>query len=375
MVSHLWIRKSIADARVISRKRAHQPYRLRLLLSIFAVYALFFVIRKSNASSSPLFAFGTISTHKRAVGEVFNPSHSSQTTIVVTTVNWMYREFLLNFHCNLQTLHLPYAPIVYSIDRQTHNFSQHLGLSSMLISREKGDDVNPGNFESTGPRSFNEITKKKLRAVLSALRSGYDVLLSDADILWCTDAVKYITEYLLVQPAYFGADVLIQPEVNYRTLNSGFYFVKANNRSRSLFEALIQNIGIGAHDQDVVNAVFCDEKYGGRRVDQEVGSVPYWCESRGAIIKVLPAEQFPSGAQVYGDKKVFQLERTKLRDMCDNGDFVVLHNNFIKAKKKKARQIVKGMWWASFESEDNFQCEDHPVEADDLSIRTCGQYC
>ncbi|CAN8061876.1 unnamed protein product [Agarophyton chilense] len=286
----------------------------------------------------------------------------------------MYRHFLHNFKCNLDLLNLRYAPVVYSLDVRTHNLSHRLGLSSVLLSQQLGDEANPGQFTRDGPRSFNQITKNKLTAVLSALLSGLDVLLSDADIFWCSDPAHFLQNVLSRWPQYRHADVLIQPEANYRTLNSGFYLVRSNERTLALFRALIGNMHIGHHDQDVVNKVFCDPEYGGRKILQPHAQVPYRCQSRGADIRILPASTFPSGAQLYAGTNVFQYSRQQLRRMCDDGDFVVVHNNFIKANKKKARLVVKGMWFASG-SEDDLVCQRQPVEADEASIRTCGSYC
>ena len=290
----------------------------------------------------------------------------------------MYRHFLQSFRCNLEYLRLSHAPLVYSLDVRTHNFSHHLSLSSVLLSKSLGDDVTPGSFHRTGPRSFNAITKKKLKAVHQTLRSGFDVLLSDADVFWCQDAARYIAEQLLSSVQYADADVLIQPEAGYRSLNSGFYYVRSNARTLRLFQALLRHAHVGAHDQDVVNAVFCDGRYGGRRVERAVGVVPYYCKSRGAVIKPLPAELFPSGAQVVAGRKVFAYSRDELRRMCESKTFVVVHNNFIRASKKRARFVVKGMWFADDDSKEEsgegLGCRKPPFPSK-TDVRTCGSYC
>ncbi|PXF48125.1 Beta-arabinofuranosyltransferase RAY1 [Gracilariopsis chorda] len=306
---------------------------------------------------------------------LFRPTSPKAPIIVVTASNWMYRHFLQNFKCNLDTLNISYAPIVYSLDVRTHNLSHHLGWASVLLSSQLGDEAHPGQFNRSGPRSFNQITKNKLRAVLSALLSGLDVLLSDADIFWCTDPVHHLRTLLSASRYYAQADVLIQPEANYRTLNSGFYLVRSNQRTIDLFRALVQNINIGNHDQDVVNKVFCDPQYGGNKIIQSHGEVPYHCESHGALIRLLPATSFPSGAQQYAGLNVFHHSRERLSDMCRRRQFVVLHNNFIKANKKKARFVVKGMWFSSFDTDDQLVCLTQPAPADHHSARTCGAYC
>lgn len=286
----------------------------------------------------------------------------------------MYREFLANFACNLRRLSPPRLPVVYSLDRKTHAFAAVLGLSSVLLVDEEGDDAKPGAFEKDGPRSFNAITKRKIAAVKSALKAGLDVLLSDADIFWCGDAAKYLEE-LLQEEDYKDADVLIQPEANYRTLNSGFYFVKSGPHTLALFNQLLKYVDLGAHDQDVVNKVFCEEEYGGRKIHEPYGDVPFRCESHGAVIRVLPSQKFPSGAEMYRDVKVFVHSRSELAKMCKRGDFMVLHNNFIRASKKKARLVQKGMWFITFDNPEQPRCRKEPVPESAVAARTCGIFC
>lgn len=299
------------------------------------------------------------------------PLPSASSTLVVTVSNWMYREHLANFACNLKNIGVQ-GLVVYALDRRTAEFASMLGLSSVLLSSEDGDDVKPGNFEPTGSRSFNSITKRKLEAVKAALKSGFDVLLSDADIFWCQDAVA-VLKSMISDPSYNDSDVVIQPEVGYRTLNSGFYFVRAGERSMRLFDQLIANIHLGAHDQDVVNKVFCDKQFGGNKIEEPSAHAPFRCESHGATIRVLPSDKFPSGAEPYNGKVIFKKSRVELNRMCQQ-NLVVVHNNFVRANKKKARFIQKGMWYTEFHGEKPV-CLSEPVPENTGAARTCGVYC
>lgn len=293
--------------------------------------------------------------------------------MVITASNWMYREFLSNFACNLKNIGVKAGPLVYALDKKTADFAGKLGLSHVLIGDEEGDEVQPGNFQRHGPRSFNHITKNKLEAVHTALTSGLDVLLSDADIYWCSDAAEILKKMMWEKGHYQDADVVIQAEANYRTLNSGFYYVRSGENSIRLFKELVKNNAIGAHDQDVVNKVFCEEEFGGKKIVEDYGGVPYRCESQGAVIKILPTSRFPSGAELFDGEMVLKKSRKELKLMC-NADMVVVHNNFIRANKKKARFIQKGMWHIKFEGDQPI-CMKEPVPESDVAARTCGSYC
>lgn len=284
----------------------------------------------------------------------------------------MYCEFLANFACNLQHVSPTLRPVVYALDRRTQVFAAILGLSSVLLSNE-GDDFRLVDFEK-GRRSLNVIAKMKLVAVRNALKSGLDVLLSDSDIFWCADAVEVLKDMIMKYP-YSDADVLIQPEAKYRMLSSGFYYVRTTERTVKLFTQLIVHIYIGPHDQDVINRVFCDPVFGGQRIYEQYGDVPYRCESRGVVVRMLPADQFLSGTEEYEGVKIFSHSKQKLADMCALGRFVVLHNNFIRATKKKARFVQKGMWFVLFGDNKQPRCMNEALPESDVALRTCAPYC
>eukprot|EP00177_Eucheuma_denticulatum_P003481 GFKZ01006295.1.p2 GENE.GFKZ01006295.1~~GFKZ01006295.1.p2 ORF type:complete len:356 (+),score=37.67 GFKZ01006295.1:626-1693(+) len=348
--------------------RRHRP--LRVPPTAASVFSLFFAVLALLLLFVSTIVDLRNRMHAQSDAQEAHPApHSS--TLVVTVSNWMYREHLANFACNLKNIGVK-GLVVYALDRRTAEFASYLGLASVLLSDEDGDDVKPGNFEPTGSRSFNSITKRKLEAVKAALKSGFDVLLSDADIFWCQDAVA-VLKSIMSEPRYNDSDVIIQAEVGYRTLNSGFYYVRAGERSMSLFDQLISNIHLGAHDQDVVNKVFCDDRFGGSKIPEPTGTVPFRCESHGATIRVLPSERFPSGAEPYNGQVLFKKSRVELRSMCRK-ELVVVHNNFVRASKKKARFVQKGMWYTEFYGEKPI-CHSEPVPENPGAARTCGVYC
>lgn len=302
------------------------------------------------------------------------PSAGRRRPVVLTVGNWMYREHLANFACNLQRISVSLRPLVYALDRRTHELSAQLGLASVLVSDLGGEDGEPGEFNRTGMRSFGAITKSKLVATLEALQAGLDVLVSDADVHWCVDAVQAVLE---IGGVYGEADVIVQAERGYQGLNSGFFYVRGGERAVRLFERVVENIEVGMHDQDVINSVFCEEEFGGKKIDEN-GEVGFRCENGDAVIRVLPVEQFPSGGEMFEGKGIFERGREELGAMCREGRFVIVHNNFIRANKKKARFVQKGMWFVEFRKKGNqvgVQCLKKAVNSSERMKRTCGRYC
>ena len=292
-------------------------------------------------------------------------------TVLVTTSNFMYREQLRNFQCTLDRLNLSYYPVVFSQDRDTHYFAKNHSFASILLSDQLGDNVKPGKFIENGTRSFGNITRNKFDAVLTALNYGMNVVVSDADIHWCSDALSMLLQMNHADPS---SDIIIMAEPQYKTLNSGFYFVRATDRTRKLFEIMRKRTDIGNHDQDVLNAVLCGRKLGANRVIYSESNVPYYCITKNKVrVKILPSEQWPSGAQVVSGRTIFSYSREELRHMCETKKIFVLHNNFVTAKKKKARMVVKGMWFV--ESEESMECLNQALLSSKKYVRTCGIYC
>lgn len=225
-----------------------------------------------------------------------------------------------------------------------------------------------------GTMLFNSTAKKKIAAVKTALKTGLDVLFSDTDIFWCKDAGTFLND-LLEHEHYRDADVLIQPDAGYRTLNSGFFFVRSSVRALALFNQLLGHVALGAHDHDVVNKVICESEYGDRKNHEPYGEVPFRCESHGAVIRVLPSQLFPSGKEQFGYVKVFSHSRSALKAMCKRKDFVILSNNFIHTSRKKARLIQKELWYAHFDEENQPKCEREPVPGSIAAAQTCGAFC
>eukprot|EP00171_Calliarthron_tuberculosum_P013744 IDg13744t1 len=160
--------------------------------------------------------------------------------------------------------------------------------------------------------------------------------MSDADIHWCGDAVAAIKR------GAGAADMLIMTEAGYKTLNSGFYYVRANARTRALFNMIVTNAKFGNHDQDVVNAALCDTRFGARRVPTPGQSAPYICvTASGAIVRILNSQRYPSGAETIDGNSIFEHDRSRLERMCRRQRFVVVHNNFIRANQKMKRMVKK----------------------------------
>ena len=84
-------------------------------------------------------------------------------------------------------------------------------------------------FQSKG---FNYLVMTKVRLILLLLTLGFNVLLNDVDVVWLEDPIPYIPldADIVGQNGMLGNKYL-SFRVNDDAINTGFYFVKTNNRT------------------------------------------------------------------------------------------------------------------------------------------------
>lgn len=294
--------------------------------------------------------------------------------VVVTASNYAFREYVLNFNCTLSR-HAPNVrPLVVALDARVAAWLRETGFAS--VGMDTDAEVNEVKFGSAG---FNLLSKMKLAAVSRLLQYDVDVIFSDADVVWCSDVVAALVKEAYSRDKDGGVvDMVMQTAWPRSLLNSGFYYVKANARTRRLFHTFLAYPGAGENDQVIVNKVLCRAHGGGRTLFPEhtrrhpaapSREMPYGCEWNGARVRVLEGSQWPTGGEIMQHGiKIFHMNRRDIVNMCESGRTKVVHNNCVMAEKKKARMIVKGLWWVA----DDGSCAASARQATREARRRCG---
>lgn len=237
-----------------------------------------------------------------------------------------------------------------------------------------------------GTRGFNLLSKRKLYAVYHILKTGSDVLFTDADIVWCADVVDELSRMMYGERDIDGfgqrpaRGLLMQTAWPRSILNSGFYYARASDKVVRLFEAFLAYGGDAENDQAIVNRVLCQSNGSGEVVyGQEpvvhtaapTRRMPVGCRWQGGVAAgMLEARRFPTGGELMeGGDKLFHLPRRELMAMCDRREVALLHNNCILSGKKKARFVVKGIWYVD---EQEGGCLQEPAAATREVRRRCG---
>lgn len=293
-------------------------------------------------------------------------------TVIVTAINYAFRSHLSNFRCSLERLGIENHLRVVALDDQAEVWAKSANYN-VLESTELG-----GNFTTTGDAKFgsadfNLLSKRKIGVVARELIAGNNVLFTDADMFWCSNAVEKVLQIAAENPE---ADLLMQSAWPRSLLNSGFYFARSGENSKMLFDELLKHEGPDENDQVIFNRVLCNKKFGGGVVHRLGDSFlhrklrhPIGCKWNGVLAQVLDREKYPTGGELINGEKIFHLSRANLTSMCANEEFVILHNNCILSDRKTARFIVKGFWYIS---DDETTCLSKPAETTDEALRRCG---
>eukprot|EP01038_Epipyxis_sp_PR26KG_P009863 gene9863-13270_t len=158
-----------------------------------------------------------------------NPSLSK--TIMMSGINYSYRDFYHNFKCYTDRLGIKFLPV--ALDEPVYTYVTNQQKSpSFLMPDIPGRERVKTEAQKFGGKNFNLIGCRKLEAVGGALKLGYDVVFSDVDIALLRDPINYL---------FFEEIDYVHSENNgclrkwsfNDTMegNTGFYSVKSNART------------------------------------------------------------------------------------------------------------------------------------------------
>lgn len=161
-------------------------------------------------------------------------------SIIVLTCNFGQSELLINFVCSARARGFDLSNVlVFATDEDTKELAKSIGVHAFY------DKYNMENMPNQaaqhyGDKVFSKMMLAKTYCVQLINMLGYDLLFQDVDIVWYKDPLEYFHD-----PANDGFDMYFQDDGAYQlryaplSANSGFYFVRANDRTRYLFTSLL----------------------------------------------------------------------------------------------------------------------------------------
>lgn len=242
-------------------------------------------------------------------------------TVIVTALNYGYRDIMMNWVCNLRHLNITNF-IISAFDRDLYEYAYVRGLPVYLETEVLQGHNSSLSDVAYGTDSFKKLTKLKSRVVLRFLKLGYNVLWSDADIIWFKDPVQNLWAH--------NVDLAIQSNAPdnelcnaKRRINSGFYLALSNRKVISSFEAVIKFASKSRmSEQPCFYDVLC-----GKEGDRRVGTNR--CIYKGMVLQLLDRRFYPNGMTA----GIWDVAAGQILQAFP--DLVILHNNWVKGSGAK----------------------------------------
>ncbi|CAA0842456.1 Nucleotide-diphospho-sugar transferase family protein [Striga hermonthica] len=202
-------------------------------------------------------------------------------TVIISVVNSAYAEpqedvapammdlFLEGFWAGEGTRPLVGRLLVVSVDRAAHERCQFRGLNCYRLAADDVDGSGGGlagekEFMSNG---FVEMMWMRTRFLLDVLKRGFSFIFTDTDVLWLRDPFTSLSSNETIDLQISVDFVNRNSSLNRIPINTGFYFVRSNEKTVSLFQTWydMRKNSTGMKEQDVLEKLMIDgflEKHG-----------------------------------------------------------------------------------------------------------------
>jgi hypothetical protein len=215
---------------------------------------------------------------------------SRDNTVVVMVANAGVIELLTNFVCAARSRSIDINHIVvFATDQEGERVAADLGLA-VFYDEGLFQDVPTEHAGYYGDETFESLMQVKVISVHLCMALGYNVLFQDVDIVWMKDPLPYLQDTNRAGDfdCYFEDDGARSMRYAPWFANSGFYYLRNNDRTKYLITSLLysadQIINHRSHQQ-VLTHILNDHS-----------------TQFGLTIKVLAKDLFPGGKSFHHDK-------------------------------------------------------------------------
>lgn len=160
--------------------------------------------------------------------------------IVVMTCNHGQSELLMNFVCSSRAKGFDLSNVLlFPTDVETKELAEGLGLTTFYEEKLMAS-IPKKEAGVYGDMTFTKVMFAKIVCVQLVNELGFDVLFMDVDIVWYRNPMDYFMNKSLPPfDVYFQDDGSRQERYAPWSANSGFYFVRANPKTKHLFRHLL----------------------------------------------------------------------------------------------------------------------------------------
>ena len=180
-------------------------------------------------------------------------------TVIVMVCNFGQAELLMNFVCSSKSRGFDISNIlVFTTDQETTDLAEALGLKAYFDKRNFGD-IPTEAARRYGDARFVAMMMAKVISVQLVSMLGYDFLFQDVDVVWFKNPLEYFQNESGLAQNY---DIFFQDDgghsIRYApySANSGFYFVRHNDRTRHFLTSLLMTgdlvLSTDSHQQALI---------------------------------------------------------------------------------------------------------------------------
>jgi hypothetical protein len=223
---------------------------------------------------------------RRKMGDPIDAKTGKRRNALVMVANEGVMDLLLNFLCSAEMAEIDLKSIVVFVgDERFISLIENMGANAIYSAALGSMPKKAAGFYMDN--TFSRMMWFKTTSVYLALSAGFEVLFQDVDLVWLKEPYSYFAT--LEQDLIFMDDGARTPRYTPFFVNSGFYFVKHNERTLYMFETFLKHapeeIGLTHSHQSVL--------------------IRHIAESHhlfGLKVYVLDQQLFPSG-QAYHENK------------------------------------------------------------------------
>ncbi|KAL3790467.1 hypothetical protein ACHAW5_010790 [Stephanodiscus triporus] len=252
-------------------------------------------------------------------------------TVVVMTCNRGQSELLMNFACSSRARGFDLQNvIVFPTDSETKELAEGMGLitfyeEKLMASIPKEEAIHYGDDV------FSNVMFAKVLCVQLVNELGYDLLYQDVDLAWYKSPLDFFQDNSLPKfDMYFQDDGNRQVRFAPYAANSGFYFVRSNDKTRHLFRHFLYSgdlITAWQSHQTVVIALLAEHS-----------------SVMGLTVKIYSkeTEEFPGGLQFHRKKEVMK------NIISGNSKAYIFHMSWTNNKVDKLKYFQQlGEWYVN----------------------------
>ncbi|XP_054781872.1 uncharacterized protein At1g28695-like [Prosopis cineraria] len=236
------------------------------LLFLIGVLLLF----RSSSFSSPLFLIqklrsDTITVDERLDSALAKASTENK-TVIVAVINKAYAEqdvnghttmfdlFLSSFWLGEGTRSLVDHLLVVAVDQTAYDRCRFLRLNCFKLETDGVDFADEKYFMSG---DFIKMMWRRTLFLLEVLKRGYSIIFTDTDVMWLRNPFTGLNNDTNEDLQISTDNYLGNPRLENHNINTGFYFVRSNNKTISLFETWYgkKDSSKGQKEQDVLEGL------------------------------------------------------------------------------------------------------------------------